>query len=357
MTALPSENQLGLEQVPDGEDQAIAKIIESEQQLLQLRIDHEHLPGAGKPVPRGQHPKHHGCVKADFVVADDLPDELRLGVFSEPGKRFPAVIRFSNARAEDDRHTGGHGMAIKLVGVPGLKLIQGEEHEQTQDFILLDSPIFFIKNAIEYASFEAARAKKESTESWLSKLSLAAYFLTRLGELRILKQIEGNVSSNPLETRYWSTTPYKFGAGAVKYFASPVLNGPPIAAPEASPDQLREAMKVNLATRDASFDFFVQRQVDAHNTPIEDPTHEWTEKHAPFQKVATINIPRQDFDNPPRMEFCQNLSFNPWHSLPDHKPLGGINRVRKAVYVALSEMRHKLNTVPRQEPTPDKLPA
>jgi hypothetical protein len=357
MSTSVSEKQLGVERAPDGEAEAIKKIIKSEQQLLQLRIDHEHLPSPGKPVPRAQHPKHHGCVTADFVVADDVPEELRFGVFSEPGKRFHAVIRYSNARVEDDRDTGGHGMAIKLMGVPGLKLLEGEEHELTQDFILLDSPVFFIKNAIEYASFEAARVRMERNDSMFGKISIVVYFLTHLAERQILKKIESNVSTNPLETQYWSAVPYKLGETGVKYMAKPVPDGPPIVAPAPSVDQLREAMKLHLQTRDASFDFFVQRQVDDHNTPIEDPTHEWAEENAPFVKVATIHILRQDFDNPPRMEFCQNLAFNPWHSLPDHKPLGGINRVRKDVYVAISEMRHKLNKVPRQEPTPETVPA
>ncbi len=261
MNSPASENQLGLEQIPEGEGHAIEKIIEFERQLLQLRIDHEHLPGPGKPVRRGQHPKHHGCVTADFVVADAIPDELRCGVFREPGKRFPALIRFSNARVEDDQHPGGHGMAVKLMDVPGLKLLEGEEDEQTQDFMLLDSPVFFIKNPIEYARFEAARVKMERTESWLGKLSIGAYFLTHLGELKILQQIEGNVASNPLETQYWSTTPYKLGGCAVKYLAKPVINGPPIAAPAPSRDQLREAMKTNLQTRDASFEFCVQHRL------------------------------------------------------------------------------------------------
>ena len=232
--------------------------------------------------PVGENRFHGGSIQSITGASRPIsssqttfPHELRFGVFREPGKRFPAVIRFSNARVEDDQHPGGHGMAVKLMDVPGLKLLEGEEHEQTQDFILLDRPVFFIKNAIEYASFEAARVKMESTESWLGKLSIGAYFLTHLGELRILQKIESNVSSNPLENQYWSTTPYKLGAGTVKYFAKPVLHVPPIVAPEPSRDQLREAMKTNLHTRDASFEFLVQHQVDIHKTPIEDPTHEW----------------------------------------------------------------------------------
>ena len=52
-------------------------------------------------------------------------------------------------------------------------------------------------------------------------------------------------------------------------------------------------------------------------------------------------------------KFCRDLSFTPWHSLAAHKPLGGINRARKTVYTAISTLRHQLNGVPRQEPTPD----
>ena len=40
---------------------------------------------------------------------------------------------------------------------------------------------------------------------------------------------------------------------------------------------------------------------------------------------------------------CDNLSFNPWHSLPEHRPIGGINRLRKAVYETVSAYRHERN--------------
>jgi hypothetical protein len=305
-----------------------------------------------------QHPKHHGCVAAEFVIADDrdLPSELRVGVFREPGRKFPAVIRFSNARKEDDRETGGHGMAIKLMSVEGAKLLQDQPNAQTQDFVLLDSPVFFIKSAIEYADFDDARVKMEGPASWLGKLSMLAYFARHLDELKILKKIEATVCTNPLESRYWSVTPYKFDSGAVKYLAKPRLDGPPIAAPVPSEDQLREAMSLSLRTRDAWFDFFVQRQVDSVKNPIEDPTQEWSEDIAPFRKVATIHIPRQSFESDARMNFCENLSFTPWHSLPDHQPLGGINRVRKEVYEVLSKMRHSLNNAPRDEPTVETVP-
>jgi hypothetical protein len=88
MRSKHNEVGLGEEQKPDGEADAIDRIIKAERQLFQYRIDHEHLPAPKKPVPRVQHPKHHGCVAAEFVIADDrdLPSELRVGVFREPGR-------------------------------------------------------------------------------------------------------------------------------------------------------------------------------------------------------------------------------------------------------------------------------
>ena len=75
-------------------------------------------------------------------------------------------------------------MAIKLMGVSGDKLLPGEEHAETHDFLLLDSPVFFIKNAIEFASFDAALLARE--KSWLGLLSLAGYFATHIWEALIL---------------------------------------------------------------------------------------------------------------------------------------------------------------------------
>ena len=107
-------------------------------------------------------------------------------------------------------------------------------------------------------------------------------------------------------------------------------------------------MIAQLSGDEARFDFSVQVQTDSLMMPVEDPTVDWG---APYQKVATIRIPPQEFDTPERNTFGENLSFTPWHSLPEHRPLGGINRAREAIYRAISKQRHELNGVPRREPT------
>jgi hypothetical protein len=72
---------------------------------------------------------------------------------------------------------------------------------------------------------------------------------------------------------------------------------------------------------------------------VEDSRIEWPEAAAPFHTVATITIPPQTFDTPPQNAACEALSYSPWHALPEHRPLGAVNRMRKAIYERISAVR------------------
>jgi hypothetical protein len=111
---------------------------------------------------------------------------------------------------------------------------------------------------------------------------------------------------------------------------------------------MRENLVRSLEVSDAELDFCVQ--IRKPPMPVEDPTVMWPEALSPFVPVARITIPRQVFDTPDRIAFGEDLSFTPWHGLDAHRPLGGINRVRRVVYETISRLRHELNGVPRVEP-------
>ncbi|MCC6574853.1 MAG: catalase family protein [Planctomycetes bacterium] len=339
---------LGEETVPPDEAAMIARLVE--QNLALLNVDE-------RPVRRGQHPKHHGCVRAEFIVEPDLPAEFRHGLFASP-RRYDALIRFSNGESRDDRRADAHGMAIKLFDVPGEKLL-GEG--TTHDFILLDHPIFFIRNVEDYVGlFDALLAARRSI---LPKL---AFFLPRLiaeighvyvtylrkkpHELDILLDTVGKKPKTPLQ-EYWSTTPYLLGPQVVRWSARPAMPLPTLPQMTKSPDLLRHALAAQLDAGEVSFDFMAQVQSDAEKMPIEDPTIRWDEKLSPPRKVATLRLPKQRPDGVPLMEFCEHLSFNPWRCLPEHRPLGGINRARKDIYDKVSRKRHELNGVPVGEPS------
>jgi catalase len=302
------------------------------------------------PKRRGQHPKAHGVVWADFIVEPNLPKDLAQGVFSKP-EEFPAWIRFSNAVGDSDSQRGAMGMAIKLMNVPCTQIVEGEKKQnaQTQDFILLNSPAFFIKNISDYLVFFEIMSKKDL-------LRLLLFFLPRWRELKVFICLIIRKTTNPLGINYWSASPYKLGeVPAVKYAVRPSAKNKYIDPVDSkNPHHHKEFLKKQLKSYDVSFDFCIQRQIDPNKMPIEDPTIEWKEKDSPFVKVATIRILRQKFDSEEQIKFAENLSFHPWHSLPEHTPLGAINHTREKVYVATAKARREANSVDETaEPTPD----
>ena len=119
----------------------------------------------------------------------------------------------------------------------------------------------------------------------------------------------------------------------------------------ASDNYLREALIRTLSEDDVDFDFMVQLQKDPHRQPIEDASIEWKESETPFIPVARISIPRQKMDSEAQLAFADVLSINPWHCLPEHRPLGIINRSRKAMYYEMARLRQKMNAIKHYEPT------
>lgn len=356
-TSQPSPPAPAEETIPSGEAREIQAITD-----ISLAI----LDTARRPVRRGQHPKHHGCVRGEFTVAADVPPDLRHGLFAQP-RSYPAWVRFSNGSQDDDARGDIHGMAIKLMDVDGPKLLEGAEQQRTHDFVLMDHPIFFssdarsnrgLGEAIE-RSFKPSLLKsllfwiRDERERRSAYIAVSHFVLGfRFRELRALRAAVSKKPASPLTITYWSATPYRLGPLAVKYSARPHPSPVPAPTDFTSPDRLRAAMKAHLATAGAQFDFLVQVRTDAQSMPIEDAAVEWSEATSPFRKVATLVVPPQSFDSPEQMQFCENLSNTPWHCLPEHRPLGGINRVRKAVYEVLSAKRHELNGAPRREPEP-----
>jgi hypothetical protein len=236
-------------------------------------------------------------------------------------------------------------MAIKILNVPGKKILEDEAEATTQDFIMINHPVFFASDPARYLSF----MQDADSGHFYTKL-LIPFALGAKGTL-IAVQTRSTRISNPLQTRYWSMVPYQLGSGsqAVKYSARacPGSVDPMPSKPEH--DFLRAALRNTLQSGDACMEFLVQPRT-SNSMDVEDSRTEWKEAQAPFYPVATIRIPRQVFDTSEQNAFCENLSFTPWHALPQHKPLGVTNRLRKVIYDHISRARHEMNDAERHEP-------
>lgn len=359
-----------LEQIPADEPANIARTAE----LTVLQLNQRYVPP--QPVLRGVHAKDHGCVTATFKVRDDVPKDLQVGVLADAGRAYEALIRFSNAavRVEPDSTLGpgglpihgSRGMAIKLLGVNGTPLLP-TEGPFTQDFVMINEPVFAFANVEDYLALsEILLRDKDNAAAFFARTKLAdaggkptpaAQRAART--LGIINRIHSNAltdnpaayqapPASPLDNRYFSASPFLFGEGRVmKFSAKPLAPVVGEVLDVSDPHYLRTALHKRLTTPEAVdvlFTFLVQIRTaeelaDKIETDIEDASFEWDADKYPFVEVATVTIPPQDFDTDERRAFCESLTYSPWHGLTEHRPLGGINRLRRPVYEASSHRR------------------
>ncbi len=312
------------------------------------------MSGLWKPggYERGGNTKTHGIVRGEFIVHEGLPAQFRHGIFAEP-RTFRAWVRFSGPGpyiTPDIDDVGFMSISVKLMGVPGPKLM--EEEKFTLDMTGVSTPTFVTPDVRANAQLQIESVKNAQIFYFVN--------LHRSHMLDLLMQgLWTKTQSSPLEAPYFSCVPYLLGEGqAMQYSFWPKsaqrtpIPRLPLRPP---PDYLRDAMVKSLGAGDVELDFRVQLQTDSFLMPIENNAVLWPEKLSPRVSVATLRIPRQQFNSPAQLNFEKRLSYNPWHCIAEHRPLGNQSRARQRMYWALSQFRHDMNAIPRYEPTGDEV--
>ncbi|MET1025719.1 MAG: catalase family protein [Dongiaceae bacterium] len=326
-----------------------------EEAYLQSMIDtmREHLRKDFKPggFERAGNTKTHGLMRGELVIHDNLPAHLRRGIFAVP-RSFPAWVRFSGPGPHvepDIEDVGFVSIGVKLMDVPGPKLM--EDEQQTQDLLSICTPTFVTPNTRANAQLQV----------WSRRHLPVFYFFDPKAThiLDFLMQSWWNeTQTNPLGATYYSCVPYLIGEGqAMQYSFQPrtaVPRGIP-RLPLRPPDNyLRDNMVRTLAEMDVEFDLTVQIQTDPFRMPIENAAVLWPVHLSPRIPVATLRIPRQKFDSPAQFAFARNLTLNPWHCLPEHRPLGNQSRARRRMYQELARFRQEMNGETHIEPIGDE---
>ena len=349
-------------------------------------------------VLRGVHPKSHGCVDADFIVNKDLGGNYRVGLFAQPGKRYKANIRYSNAAVLikpdlDENKNGSRGMAIKVLDVGG-PVMFADGSARNQDFLMVNTPEFAFANVRDYRRLSRAlMADKDGAKPDLFFLPLKLLQLGILeqsgklkppaenesaevtkmrqifensdvfeefstedivgtiGSFKVVEKIQQKTVRNPLQVQYFSASPFRYGPDRVMKFSVAPLDGE-VPQPQFSQnevdtldaDYLAQALKNTLTQgEEICLSFKVQvvkasQLKDRRKEMIEDASIAWSEEDFPFAEVARIVI-HPVKDNEQLVDACKSLLFTPWHALAAHEPLGGINRLRKPVYSKSAESR------------------
>jgi hypothetical protein len=309
----------------------------------------QQMRGLWKPggMERGGNTKTHGIVRGEFIVHDNIPPAFRHGIYARPYS-FAAWVRFSGPGpyiTPDIDDVGFMSISIKLMGVPGAKLMDEEQH--TLDLFGVSPPTFVTPDTRANAHLQRWSLKNASLFHFLN------FERPHVLDL-IMQALFIKTQSSPFEAPYFSCVPYLLGEGQAMQYSvwpkSPHKTPIPNLPRRPPDDYLRDAMVAALAKGDVEFDIRLQLQTDAFLMPIENNGVLWPEKLSPRVSIATLRLYQQRFDSPAQMAFAKRLSFNPWHTIAAHRPLGNQSRARQRMYYELSKLRHNANAVPHYEP-------
>ncbi|AKJ31206.1 catalase family protein [Caldimonas brevitalea] len=337
------------------EEELIDKIVASMGRVNRKVFDrHRH-------ATRDAHAKSHGVLKGELIVYDGLPEPLRQGVFAA-ARRYPVVARLSSAPGDilSDRVPSPRGMALKLIGVDGPRLLPGRGEARTQDFLLVNHPVIPFGHVHAYWEVQQTM-EKHADNPELVRRAVAA--LARgAGKVADLLHVDhptleavGSPDLHPLGDTYYSMAALRYGDYVAKVSAAPLSeNVKRLAGQHVNGDGdslLRDLVVDFFAAQGAEYELRVQLCTDVQRMPIEDASVVWPESDSPYLPVGKLVFPAQPAYSPARRVYADDvLSFNPWHGIEAHRPLGSIMRVRIKAYEMSSRFRHEMNVRERVEP-------
>jgi catalase len=338
-----------VEVVPPDEAEDMRAVIEALQQLLQ------HSREQTGRFQSDVHVKSHGIARGEFRVLPDLPDELAQGLFAR-AQSFPAVVRFSNAapQPQSDLVPDGRGLALKLFDVDGERLDSDPDGTRTQDFLMVNHPVFVARNVKDYLRLEQVLVAAKDNPVVLATQGLTGGDWNPLRwhwrEAVTVAQIATHLPAHPAGLTYFSMTPIRYGRYVAKYRVQPAGALPGswvdlVTKLSTEPDALHQILAATLRSQELPFDFQIQLRTSAETMPVEDATIEWPETESPYRTVATLVLSRQELDGS-RPSSSEPWAFNPWHALRDHQPLGGLNRLRRQVYPISANWRRPTAETP-----------
>ena len=311
---------------------------------------------------RSVHAKSHGIAKGTLTIEGGLRPELAQGLFAHAGQH-DAYIRIST-NAGDILHDNIHlprGFALKVCDVRGTRLPDADGN--TQDFIFVNAPAFAAPNAQAFAKNLGLLAKTTDRVEWLKKIAADMFKLGNDARQKVgldpapaLASMGGVPQSEPMAADFFSATPFRYGRYVAKFQLRPAAEWMKALAGETveigdDRDGLRHHVREQFTGNDAEWDFCVQLLRDVDRQPVEDSSVEWPQDVSPFEKVATLRIPKQDsWDEQLVRKVNETMRFSVWTGVMDHLPMGNTNRARQETYRHSARFRSEKNGCPMHEP-------
>jgi hypothetical protein len=283
---------------------------------------------------RALHGKSHAGLRATLRILPDLPEHARQGLFAAPGEHR-AYVRFSNGSGaiQPDRAPDLRGLALKVLDVDGPKVL-GDA--RTQDFLMIDTPTVPFRTPDEFIAFVCASSPPDGG---IGKVIAEVGFFRTLGLLAALAGTAKGRLRDVVDRTFYSAAAVSWGPYAARYAAFPVHPAGDEGGASPDRDYLGARTRARVAKVPLEYELRVQHYAGPE-TPIEDSRVAWP---TPFLPIARLRIEHQDAASPAGKkltDFVETLSFDPWHALVPHRPLGAVMRARKVAYYASIQARH-----------------
>jgi hypothetical protein len=347
--ASPIRFEPSMETIGENEAKTVQHLIDTTERIQAIVA-----AGEGR-AKRGVHAKAHGVLVGELEVLPNLPAVLAQGLFATP-RTYPAVLRLSTIPGDllDDAVSVPRAASLKIVGVSGPR-VPTSEHEVTQDFLFLNGKAFGAPTPEAFLrTLKVLAATTNKAPGSKKALSTVARGLERIvetfhGHSRTLLTLGGYPKVSILGDDFYTQGPILYGDYIAKLALKPFSNGLRALTRQplnlsGHPDGIREAVIEYFRTNSAVWDMQVQLCTDLKTMPIEDASVIWPEDASPFRSVARLLMPQQNAWRSDRITLLdERMLFSPWHALAAHRPLGGIMRVRQAVYAAAARYRVNYN--------------
>jgi hypothetical protein len=308
-------------------------------------------------VRRAIHAKGHGSIHAKFKV---LGNEHGVGLFSVK-RTYDAVLRPSNGSGllQPDRKNDGRGLALRVLVPPGTKMGDGQPPKFLesppgvaggyQDFVLMSKSVFFAPDVRRLAEWFRVLELDDKRLASLAMLLVPG----GLRQTWLIARTRANAIHHPFATSYHSASSYQYGDDCIAQYSIVAKDAQRFrrGGKQKDPDFLKEALQQSLREGPIVLQFFVhllrtdaplhKRQLTIQDV-VEDAMLDWNELDASSAHVADIEIAKgEDSTQDQRLLEAEQLRFNPWHALEQHRPLGSLNRARWSIYRASQARRDR----------------
>lgn len=297
---------------------------------------------SGCPIKRPVFSRLHGVLKGQITFDKQLPENLKVGLFSNQGS-YPVHLRYaSDVEDNSDDYKSSIGMSLKIYDIPGLKF--ASLNDSCVDLLFQNTPFYFVDNATEMRDYMKSIATNDIS-AWQQKFPDKNLLLKKQREQSLYSVFESNL---------WSVIPFHLGPDN---FCKIIVktNSYPRSKPLDTYNKhyLHNDLISNASLGNIVLDLYVQqRPTAAHFTeeyidqyfPLDKASVVWDEHVAKPIKVAQIVMEKQEISDLDVQDiYDKGLSFNVGRIPIENKPVGSIAEARIQIYNEIAKERNIYN--------------